>query len=53
LQGVEHEAGGFGVDLSGDDEADDLHERDLDGVGVLEHREVDGDVAAAARAIGV
>jgi len=37
LQGVEQEAGVFGVDLAAEDEAHDLHERDLDGVGVFEH----------------
>jgi hypothetical protein len=36
LQGVEQEAAGFGVDLAGGEQAHDLHERDLDGVGVLE-----------------
>jgi hypothetical protein len=35
LQSVEKQAGGFGVQLSVEDEAHDLHERDLDGVGVL------------------
>ena len=47
LQGVEEEAGGFAVDLAGDDEAHDLHERDLDGVGVFEDGEGDGDIATA------
>ncbi len=42
LQSVEHEAGGFGVELAGEREAHDLHEADLDGVGVLEDGEVDG-----------
>ena len=36
LQGVEQEAGGFGLELAGEDEAHDLHEGDLNGVGVLE-----------------
>jgi len=36
LQGVEQEAGHFGFELAGEDEAHDLHEGDLDGVGVLE-----------------
>jgi hypothetical protein len=49
LQGVEEEAGGFGVDLSGNDQAHDLHEGDLDGVGVLEDGEIDGGGAAAGR----
>lgn len=37
LQGVEQESGDFRIELPGEDEAHDLHERDLDGVGVLEH----------------
>jgi hypothetical protein len=52
LQGVEQEAGGLGVDLSAEDEAHDLHERDLDGVGVFEHGEIESD-AGAAGAVGV
>jgi hypothetical protein len=52
LQGVEEEARGFGVDLSAEDEAHDLHERDLDGVGVFEHGEIE-DGASAAGAVGV
>jgi hypothetical protein len=47
LQGVEKESGGLGVELAGDDEAHDLHEGNLDGVGVLEDGQIDGDVAAA------
>jgi len=46
LQGVEEEAGGFVVELSGDEEAHDLHEGDLDGVGVLEDGECEGGDAA-------
>ena len=37
LQGIEQQAGGFGVHLAADDHAHDLPESDLDGVGVLEH----------------
>src|SRR5207245_8691282 len=37
LQGIEQQAGGFGVHLAADDHAHDLSERDLDGVGVLDH----------------
>jgi hypothetical protein len=37
LQGVEEESGDFRIELPAKDEAHDLHERDLDGVGVLEH----------------
>ncbi len=47
MQAVEQEAGGFAVDLAGDDEAHDLHEGDLDGVGVLEDGEFDDDGATA------
>ena len=36
LEGVEEESGDFRIELPGEDEAHDLHERDLDGVGVLE-----------------
>jgi len=42
LQGVEQEAGGFVVDLVGDQQAHDLHEGDLDRVGVLEDGQVEG-----------
>ncbi len=52
LQGVEQEAGGFGVQLSAEGEAHDLHERDLDGVSVFEHGEIEGD-AGAAGTVGV
>jgi len=36
LQRVEQESGGFQLDASGGHQAHDLHEGDLDGVGVLE-----------------
>jgi len=36
LEGVEEEAGNFGIELAGDHELNDLHEGDLDGVGVFE-----------------
>jgi hypothetical protein len=52
LQGVEQEAGGFCVHLSAEDQAHDLHERDLDGVGVFEHGKIEGG-AAAASSVGV
>src|SRR5450755_524695 len=42
LQAVEHQAAGFGIELAAEDEAHDLHERDLDGVGVFENRKLDG-----------
>ena len=53
LQSVEQKAGVFAVDLAGDDETHDLHERDLDGVGVFEDVEVERDVAFATGAVGV
>jgi hypothetical protein len=51
LQSVEDEAGSLGVHVSGDEQARDLHERNLDGVGVLEDGQVDGDGAAAGARI--
>jgi hypothetical protein len=48
LQGVEKKSGGFGIDLTGGDEAHDLHEGDLDGVGVFKDGEIDGGAGAAA-----
>src|SRR5579864_3474791 len=47
LQGVEQEAGGFVVDLLRDEQAYDLHESDLDGVGVFEDGEDESGYAAA------
>jgi len=47
LESVEHEAGGFGVELAGEREAHRLHEADLDGVRVLEDGEVEGGAGAA------
>jgi hypothetical protein len=41
LQGVEEEAGGFGVHLTAGEEAYDLHEADLDGVGILENGKIE------------
>lgn len=52
MQGIEEEAGGFGIELAAGEEAHDLHERDLDGVGVLEDGE-DEIGAATAFAVGV
>ena len=46
LQGIEKEAGGFVVDLLGDEKAHDLHEGDLDGVGVFEDGQDEGGNAA-------
>src|SRR5207244_9325345 len=40
LQRIEQEAGGFRVHLSADEEAHDVHEANLNGVGVLEDREL-------------
>ena len=53
LQGVEHQAGGLGVDLIGDEQSHDLGERELDGVGVLENRKGERMIAAVAGAIGM
>src|SRR5579862_2407705 len=47
LQSVEDESGSLGVDVAGNEQTRDLHERDLDGVGVLEDGQVDGHGAAA------
>ena len=46
VQGVEQEAGGFVIDLLGEEQAHDLHESDLDGVGVFEDRKDEGGNAA-------
>ena len=51
LQGVEKEAGGFVVDLPGDEQAHDLHESDLNGVGVFKDGQ-DEDGGAATGAVG-
>jgi hypothetical protein len=48
LQGVEKKAGGFVLDLAGEEETHDLHERHLDGVGVFEYRQDKGGGAATA-----
>jgi hypothetical protein len=57
LEGVEEEAGDFGIELADEDEADDLHKGDLDGVGVLEdgHGEVKrgGGLGAQLDALGL
>jgi hypothetical protein len=42
LQSVENQAGGFVFNVPGEQQADDLHDRDLDGISVLEHGKVDG-----------
>lgn len=47
LQRVEQEASGFVVDLLGNKQAHDLHESDLNGVGVFEDREDEGGNTAA------
>jgi hypothetical protein len=53
LQGVEHEAGGFVVELAGGQEAHDFGEGELDGIRVLENGKTEGGVAAVAGAVGV
>lgn len=53
LQGVEHQAGGFALDLSGGQQAHDLGERELNGAGILEKRQSERGVAAVARPFGV
>ena len=47
LQGVEKKAGSFVIDLIGEQHAHDLHEGNLDGIGVFEDREHEGGGAAA------
>ena len=42
LQGVEKQTGGFVVELAGGQQAHDLHQGDLDGVGVFEEGEFEG-----------
>ncbi len=44
LEGVEEEAGHFGFELAGENEAHDLHEGDLDRVGVLEDGQGEGGI---------
>jgi hypothetical protein len=44
LQGIEKKSGALGFDLVIGDGADDLHERDLDCVGVFEGGEIEGAV---------
>jgi hypothetical protein len=48
LQGVEEEGSGFVLDLSGQEETHDLHESELDGVGVFEDGQADGTRGTAA-----
>jgi hypothetical protein len=47
LERIKKEAGSFGLDLPGDEQAHDLHERDLDGVGVFENGQDEAGSAAA------
>jgi hypothetical protein len=52
LQGIEEETGGFRIDLTPGEEAHDLHERDLDRIGILEDGQ--GEIGrGCAFAIGV
>jgi hypothetical protein len=48
LQRIKKEAGGLVLDLAGEQQAHDLHERHLDGVGVFEHGQEEGGRAATA-----
>jgi hypothetical protein len=52
LQGVEHQAGGFAVDLAGGQQTHDLSERDLNGVCVFKGG-MEGDITVVADAIGL
>jgi hypothetical protein len=47
LQGVEEQAGDFGVDLAGGEQAHDVHEGDLDGIGVFEDGKIEAGAAVA------
>lgn len=49
LQAVEEETRSFGVDLVGGESLDDIDERELDGLGVLEEREVERCVLPGCR----
>ena len=51
MQGVEDEAGGFVVHLAGGEQSNDLHEGDLDGIGIFKYGKFEGDglVAGAGR----
>ncbi len=52
LQCVEEQGGGFVFDLLGEKQTHDLHEGDLNGVGVFEQREIERE-AGAARLVGI
>lgn len=49
LQRVEEEAGDFAVELARDEQAHDLHERNLDGVGIFEDGQVNHDAGVTLR----
>jgi hypothetical protein len=51
LEGEEEKSGDFGIHLAGGKQAHDLHEGDLDGVGILEDGEDEGGAAAGAVAV--
>lgn len=48
LEGVEQVSGFFGVEIARDDQAHDLHDGDLDGMGVLEDRQCEGELSLGA-----
>ena len=51
LESIREEESGFVLDLAGDEEAHDLHERDLDGAGVFENGELEA--AGSTASVGV
>jgi hypothetical protein len=52
-QRVEHQIGGFALDLAGGEQAHDLREGDLNGVGILKDGQLVGGVATVTGAVGV
>ena len=52
LEGVEQESGDFRIELPGDEQAHDLHERHLDALGVLENWHGEAEGGPIARSAG-